>query len=184
MFCIRCGAECEDYEEGGALRQRCSRCGHIHYQNPYPCIAVLVVNEQGEILLGKRHKKSIYPGKWCLPCGYIEYGETYLEAALREVKEEAGITSPADGIINVVSNQFDNGVNSLVVVLLSHYRGNETLKPGDDIIETGWFSIENMSTLPPLAFSADEFIITKYKNMLAEGSMTILTLEGNSVYGH
>lgn len=84
----------------------------------------------------------------------------------------------------MVSNQFDNGVNSLVVVLLSRYRGNETLKPGDDIIETGWFSIENMSTLPPLAFSADVFIITKYKNMLAEGGMTMLTLEGNSVYGH
>ena len=142
------------------------------------------MNERGEILLGKRHKDSIYPGKWCLPCGYIEYGETYLEAALREVKEEAGITSPADGIINVVSNQFDNGVSSLVVVLLSHYHGNETLKPGDDITETGWFSIEDMGTLPPLAFSADVFIITKYKNMLAEGGITILTLEGNSVYGH
>ena len=48
MFCIKCGAECEDYEEGGILRQRCPRCGHIHYQNPYPCIAVLVVNEQGK----------------------------------------------------------------------------------------------------------------------------------------
>ena len=95
MFCIKCGAECEDYEEGGILRQRCPRCGHIHYQNPYPCIAVLVVNEQGEILLGKRHKKSIYPGKWCLPCGYIEYGETYLEAALREVKEEAQLIKAA-----------------------------------------------------------------------------------------
>ena len=32
MFCIKCGAECEDYEEGGILRQRCPRCGHIHYQ--------------------------------------------------------------------------------------------------------------------------------------------------------
>ena len=41
-----------------------------------------------------------------------------------------------------------------------------------------------MGTLPPLAFSADVFIITKYKNMLAEGGITILTLEGNSVYGH
>ena len=58
------------------------------------------------------------------------------------------------------------------------------MKPGDGITETGWFSIEDMGTLPPLAFSADVFIITKYKNMLAEGGITILTLEGNSVYGH
>lgn len=184
MFCIKCGNACEDFEEGGIIRQKCPHCGYIHYRNPYPCIAVLVVNEEGKILLGKRGDKSIYPGKWCLPCGYIEYNETYLEAAVREVKEETGITSPPDGIINVVSNQFDNGVSSVVVVLLSHYHGSEALKSGDDIIDAGWFSIEDMSKLPPLAFSADVFIITKYKNMLEEGGITLVTLEGNSVYGH
>ena len=54
MFCVKCGAECEDFEEGGILRQRCMHCGYIHYKNPYPCIAVLVVNDFGQILLGKR----------------------------------------------------------------------------------------------------------------------------------
>ncbi len=184
MFCIKCGAKCRDFEEGGVIRQKCPSCGYIHYRNPYPCIAVLVVNDEGKILLGKRGEESIYPGKWCLPCGYIEYDETYLEAALREVKEETGITSLPDGIINVVSNQFDNGVCSVVVVLLSHYHGSETLKPGDDITDAGWFSIEDMKLLPPLAFSADVFIISKYKDMLAQGGITMVTLEGNSVYGH
>lgn len=181
MFCMKCGAECEDFAEGGILRQRCTRCGYIHYKNPFPCIAVLVVNDSGQILLGKRGEKSIYPGKWCLPCGYIEYDETYVEAAAREIKEETGITSPPDGIINVVSNQFDNGVHSLVVVMISYYHGDEPLKPGDDIIDADWFDVDQ---LPPLAFSADVFIIGKYERMLAEGGITTLTLEGNSVYGH
>ena len=137
-------------------------------------ILVRYCSESGE-------KKSIYPGKWCLPCGYIEYDETYVEAAAREIKEETGITSPPDGIINVVSNQFDNGVHSLVVVMISYYHGDEPLKPGDDIIDAGWFDV---AQLPPLAFSADVFIIGKYERMLAEGGITTLTLEGNSVYGH
>ncbi len=121
-------------------------------KNPYPCIAVLIANDRGEILLGKRGKDSIYPGRWCLPCGYIEYDETYLEAAVREVQEEAGITVMPDGIINVVSNHFPNGVHSLVVVLLGHYSGDDVLTPGDDIVDAGWFSIEDMTKLPPLAF--------------------------------
>lgn len=179
MFCIKCGALCEDFMEGENLRQRCSHCGHIHYENPYPCIAVLIVNQKGEILLGKRHKDSIYPGKWCLPCGYIEYEETYYEAAVREVAEEAGIDIVPDGIINVVSNHFGNGVNSLVVVMLAFYRGNKAPSPGDDITEVGWFPAAEMEMLPPLAFSADDFIIRKYQRMREKNDIRLLTLEGS-----
>ncbi len=149
MFCVKCGAECEDFEDSGILRQKCPHCGYIHYKNPYPCVAVLVINDRGQVLLGKRGEKSIYPGKWCLPCGYIEYDETYFEA--------------------------------LVVVMISYYHGSEPLKPGDDIIDASWFDVDD---LPPLAFSADVFSISKYEKMLAEGGITALTLEGNSVYGH
>lgn len=180
MFCVKCGSKCEEFMEGENLRQKCTSCGYIHYKNPYPCIAVLIANDRGEILLGKRGKDSIYPGRWCLPCGYIEYDETYLEAAVREVQEEAGITVMPDGIINVVSNHFPNGVHSLVVVLLGHYSGVDVLTPGDDIVDAGWFSIEDMTKLPPLAFSADTFIITKYKTQVEKyGKIPTLTLEGS-----
>lgn len=184
MFCIRCGTECTDYTEGDILRQRCPKCGYIHYKNPYPCIAAIVINKDGKILLGKRGEKSIYPSKWCLPCGYMEYDETYVEATVREVEEEMGIRAVPDGIINVVSNHFDNGVHSLVVVMLAHYDGEDEPIPGDDIIEAGWFDIEDLEALPPLAFSADKFIIAKYRQMMKEcGSIMTITLEGHSVYG-
>lgn len=72
-------------------------------------------------------------------------------------------------------------MHSLVVVMISYYHGSEPLKPGDDIIDASWFDVDD---LPPLAFSADVFSISKYEKMLAEGGITALTLEGNSVYGH
>ena len=184
MFCVKCGTACEDFMEGETIRQRCPKCGHIHYKNPYPCIAAIVVNKKGEILLGKRGAKSIYPFKWCLPCGYIEYGETYVEATVREVEEEMGLHTLPDGIINVVSNNFDNGVCSLVVVMLAHYDGDKDPVPGDDITEAGWFALDDMNLLPPLAFSADKFIISKYKRMREEnGGITRLALEGHRVDG-
>lgn len=33
-------------------------------------------------------------GKYCLPCGYLDYNETCVEAAVRELKEETGIEAP------------------------------------------------------------------------------------------
>ncbi len=114
-----------------------------------------------------------------MPCGYIEYGETYVDAAIREVKEEVGITVTLDGIINVVSNCFEIGVSSLVIVLLAKYHGSEKPVPGDDITETDWFDLDG--TLPCLAFEADEFIIAKYRESVKKyGEITVLKLEGNA----
>lgn len=179
MFCINCGTMCEDYMDGEVPRLRCPSCGYISYKNPYPCVSIIIVNKQGEVALGKRHKDSFCPGKWCLPCGYIEYDETYLAAGIREAKEEVGIDIEPKGIINVVSNQFDNGLSSLVVVLLAYYNGDDELIPGDDITEAAWFDIH--SSLPPLAFSADEFVIRKYRDSMDKtGEVSLITLEGSS----
>ena len=48
---------------------------------------VLVENEKGQVLLQKRSDN----GQWCVPGGALELGETYNEAAARELREEVGI---------------------------------------------------------------------------------------------
>ena len=48
---------------------------------------VLVENEKGQVLLQKRSDN----GQWCVPGGALELGETYKEAAARELREEVGI---------------------------------------------------------------------------------------------
>lgn len=51
--------------------------------------AILVLNEDGEVLLLKRAPESHFaPEQWGFPGGKIEAGETNLEAAIRETKEE------------------------------------------------------------------------------------------------
>ena len=82
MYCTECGAAMPDPAEGRE-KYRCTVCGHVSYRNPAPCVSVLIVSE-GQVLLGLRGQASIMPGKWCLPCGYIEKNESYEEAALRE----------------------------------------------------------------------------------------------------
>lgn len=44
-----------------------------------------------EVLLIKRSKNMSEGGKWCLPCGYLDWDETPYQAALRELYEETGL---------------------------------------------------------------------------------------------
>jgi len=56
-------------------------------------IVVFLTNPQGEVYLQKRSRDVFfYPGHWCASvAGHVSSGETYLQAAKREIKEELGI---------------------------------------------------------------------------------------------
>lgn len=69
-------------------RHCCDDCDTIFYQNPKNVVGTLPVHEN-KILLCKR---AIQPriGKWTLPAGFMENGESSLNGAIRETMEEAG----------------------------------------------------------------------------------------------
>lgn len=69
-------------------RDCCDHCGTIHYVNPRPVVGTIPV-WRDRILLCKRAIEPRY-GKWTLPAGFMEIGETTAEGALRETLEEAG----------------------------------------------------------------------------------------------
>ena len=88
-FCNQCGGELLFTMPPHDTRQRhvCASCGVIHYENPR-VVAGCIPEWNGRVLLCKR---SIEPraGRWNLPCGFMETGETVEETALRETGEEA-----------------------------------------------------------------------------------------------
>lgn len=51
-----------------------------------------IIEKEGKILLLKRSNTGWMDGKYTLPSGHIEEGETPLETVIREIKEEAGVT--------------------------------------------------------------------------------------------
>lgn len=73
------------------IRAVCPACHTIHYENPLNVVGTVPVwGDTGEqVLLCKR---NIEPrlGKWTLPAGFMELGETTAEGAARETDEEAG----------------------------------------------------------------------------------------------
>jgi len=62
-------------------------------QKPFPVTTVrlLIVNEQGKVLLLRRQKGSYGAGGWCLPGGKVDYGQTVEEAAVKELAEETSL---------------------------------------------------------------------------------------------
>ncbi len=89
-FCGECGsAVIQVVPEGdNRLRDVCTVCQVVHYQNPKMVVGTLPEWED-KVLLCRR---AIAPqhGKWTLPAGFMENSESTLQGALRETEEEAG----------------------------------------------------------------------------------------------
>jgi len=65
-------------------------------------VKVVVLNSSGEVLLLKRSKKCLNPGKWDLPGGHIDKDETINEAIQREMLEETGLKVTVGPILDAV----------------------------------------------------------------------------------
>ena len=76
--------------------RRCPVCRSVTYRNPLPVSVVLLPVDGGLLLI--RRTQEPQAGKWALPGGFIEVGETWQEAGARELREETGITIEAGGI--------------------------------------------------------------------------------------
>lgn len=101
---------------------------------------VAVIDGDGKFLLVKH---TYQPG-WILPGGGVERGETCLDAALREVREEAAIIPRgALEIHGVFSNHRDFPGDHLVVYILRAFERGP-FKPNHEIADAQFFSWEGL----------------------------------------
>ena len=157
MFCNFCAGELEERQVEGMVRQVCPGCGHIYYENPLPVVSVIVANEKGELLMVKR---AMEPAKdtWCFPIGFLECGETVEEAALRELKEEAGIEGKIIRLFDVSSDATGTYGEVIVATYLAEKTGGMEAA-GDDACDTGYFSPDSP---PELAFPSQRRALALY----------------------
>jgi ADP-ribose pyrophosphatase YjhB (NUDIX family) len=149
-FCPHCAAPLEIRPLAGLPRPVCPQCGFVHFLNPAPAVAVLVVQD-GRVLLGRRAAEP-GAGKWASPSGFIEYNEDYLSAARRELLEETGLEIEVRSIIRVESAFLSPRAHYLAVYLLARPIGG-LLCAGDDLLEAAWFPLAG--PLPEMAFAPD-----------------------------
>ncbi len=121
-----------------------------------PATAVVVLNERHELLLVRRAVEPAL-GKWCLPGGFQETGETPEQCALRELREETGLSGRVEEWLGM-----EMSLNPLAgEVLVVGYRvraGGETPQAGDDALAAAYFPLGG---LPELAFRSHARIIER-----------------------
>lgn len=102
--CRNCGiAVVYRLPDDGDTRERaiCPACATIHYENPLNVVGT-VPYWGDKILLCKRNIEPRY-GKWTLPAGFLELGETTAQGAVRETEEEAGAQIALEGLFSVIN---------------------------------------------------------------------------------
>lgn len=92
--CRECGsAIVYRLPDDGDTRERaiCSACQTVHYENPLNVVGTVPFwGETGEQVLLCMRNIEPRRGKWTLPAGFMELGETTAQGAARETDEEAG----------------------------------------------------------------------------------------------
>jgi ADP-ribose pyrophosphatase YjhB (NUDIX family) len=161
-FCPECGAALVVAERA----PRCPDCGYFRFRNPVPGVAVVVQDEHGRVLLGRR-AFGRYAGLWCIPCGVLEWGEDVRDGARREFLEETGLDVRVREVIAAHSTH-----HAPVVVAGRSYperwavgiwfRGEPVggyLHPADG--ELSALEFVDPAAPPPLAFPADALVLAQ-----------------------
>jgi ADP-ribose pyrophosphatase YjhB (NUDIX family) len=123
------------------VRPTCPACGYISYRNPVPAAGVLLMH-RGKLLLVRR-RFDPRAGTWCLPAGFMEYGETPERCAVRELREETGIRGRLEGLFGVYAGHDDPRVRAVLILYRAERVGGR-LRPGDDAIEARFFPLDGL----------------------------------------
>lgn len=107
-----------------------------------PQVGLGVIVTKGNQVLLVRRRNSHGDGTWSVPGGHLEYGEALESCALREVKEEVGVTI-ADLAFRAVTNDlFEAEKKHYVTIWMegSYAGGEPGIQAPDEISDVGWFS--------------------------------------------
>jgi len=148
-FCPRCGHEAEVRFPRSI---HCPACGYAAFFNPKPVACAIPRTETGAVWLVRR---GFDPGKgrWSMPGGFVDLGESVEEAAAREVEEELRTTATIGALVGVYSHASDR----VVVVAYEAVLDGEP-RPTDEAPEIEAFAPDAIPW-DELAFSSDRMAL-------------------------
>lgn len=110
--------------------------------HPIPAAIAFLVKDAKVLLV----KRGLPPnqGRWGLPGGKIEWGESIADAAVRELYEETGIRANADRVLTAIDvmgrpEHGDVQQHYVLIVVLCHWVSGEPVA-GDDAADARWFA--------------------------------------------
>ena len=146
------------------IRQKCIEQGLLHR-----AVVVFLKNGRGETYLQKRSGRVLfYPGYWCASAtGHVSSGESYLEAARREVREEMGIECPLTQLGKFKSPKWKMGrlVEWEYITVFEGFADNPKMVLSDETEEGRFLPPDEFKSLVktrPGIFTPDTLLALKY----------------------
>lgn len=151
-YCPRCSGALEP--EDGHLG--CTACGEHWYANPLPAVQG-VVERDGKVLLALRAHEP-RRGYWDLPGGFVEEGETPVDALRREFLEETGLEVEPLEILRIDIEPYQHRQVFSVTYAVRAEDGEPVA--ADDVAELHWFA---SAELPgELAFPGQDAVLADW----------------------
>ena len=112
-------------------------------------VHVLLFNNEGKMMLQMRSKtKSFAPSYWVTSAGgRVDEGETYEEAAYREMKEEIGIREELKEINKHYYNHTTPGLNLFMTVYRADYKNEDLVLCEREVDRVEFFSIDEIKKM-------------------------------------
>jgi len=139
----------------------CPHCGETvtAYRNPFPTVDI-IIRLDGKIVLIERKND---PKGWALPGGFVDYGESLEQAAVREAAEETALELTGLRQFGAYSDPHrDPRQHNISFVFAAEGRGS--LRGGDDAARAVLFSLDELPS--PLCFDHGK-ILADYRRFLA-----------------
>jgi len=131
-------------------------------------VGVMLLNDKGEVLLGKRHEEPEKAGTqlhgegtWTLPGGKLDFGEDIVKGAVRETMEETGIVPAGLELVSVGNEVVPDAHFVTLGFMAREFDGRPEVMEPDEITEWKWFPLER---LPEPMFPPAMKMINNYKN--------------------
>lgn len=146
-YCPLCGSN--RFVEHGPQARHCEDCGFTYYTNPRGATVAVIVNDQGEILCGRRANNPA-KGTRDMVGGFLDLDETAEEGMCREIKEETGLEVKPEDLHYLFSqpNRYPySGIMCRTIDLFFevHVKGRPRVGGLDDISLLEWIPLKNLN---------------------------------------
>ena len=133
-------------------------------------VGIMILNNQGKILLGKRHDDAKMAssdlhgeGTWTMPGGKLDFHETLIGGALRELEEEIGVRLAKENleVLCVQDDMVPDNHYVTIGFICRDFKGEPKVMEPDEMTEWKWF---DFTALPEKIYPPSGKMIKAYIN--------------------